>query len=71
MKTMRSFLAWSILAAVLAAPLWAEEAVGKAEPKLPAAPTNAGLEKMKKLAGTWLLTDKEARRRRKLRPSSR
>ena len=27
--------------------------------KLPPAPTNAGLEKMKKLAGTWLTTDKD------------
>jgi hypothetical protein len=59
MKTMRSFLAWSMLAALLAAPLAAEEGGGKTEPKVPAARTNAGLEKMKKLAGTWLLTDKE------------
>jgi hypothetical protein len=29
----------------------------KAVPKLPAPPTNAALEKMKALAGTWLLTD--------------
>src|ERR1700686_3567026 len=30
----------------------------KSQPKLPAPPTNAALEKMKKLAGTWLLADK-------------
>ncbi len=29
--------------------------------KLPAAPTNAGLEKMKKLAGTWLAADKDGK----------
>ena len=31
----------------------------KSEAKSPAPPTNAGLEKMKTLAGTWLLADKE------------
>ena len=29
--------------------------------KLPAAPTNAGLEKMKKLAGTWVAADKDGK----------
>jgi hypothetical protein len=29
--------------------------------KLPAPPTNAGLEKMKKLAGTWLAADKDGK----------
>src|SRR6202161_694042 len=29
--------------------------------KLPPAPTNAGLEKMKKLAGTWLAADKDGK----------
>lgn len=29
--------------------------------KLPAAPTNASLDKMKKLAGTWLLADKDGK----------
>lgn len=33
----------------------------KAPPKLPPAPTNAGLEKMKKLAGTWVMTDKDGK----------
>lgn len=33
----------------------------KPEAKLPAPPTNAGLEKMKKLAGTWLLADKDGK----------
>ena len=29
--------------------------------KLPSPPTNAGLEKMKKLAGTWLAADKDGK----------
>ena len=33
----------------------------KSPSKLPAAPTNAALEKMKKLAGTWLLADKDGK----------
>jgi hypothetical protein len=33
----------------------------KSAPKLPTPPTNAGLEKMKKLAGTWLLADKDGK----------
>lgn len=34
---------------------------GKTEVKLPAPPTNAGLEKIKKLAGTWLVADKDGK----------
>jgi hypothetical protein len=33
----------------------------KTDAKLPAAPSNAGLEKMKKLAGTWVAADKEGK----------
>jgi hypothetical protein len=33
----------------------------KSEPKPPAPPTNAALEKMKRLAGTWLLADKDGK----------
>ena len=33
----------------------------KTSPKLPTPPTNAALEKMKKLAGTWLLADKDGK----------
>jgi hypothetical protein len=33
----------------------------KSEPKLPTPPTNAALEKMKQLAGTWLLADKDGK----------
>src|SRR5262245_19014074 len=34
---------------------------GEKTPKLPAPPTNAALEKMKKLAGTWVLADKDGK----------
>ena len=37
------------------------QADDKAAPKLPTPPTNAALEKMKKLAGTWLLADKDGK----------
>src|SRR5262245_3481481 len=33
----------------------------KTDTKLPPAPTNAGLEKMKKLAGTWVAVDKDGK----------
>jgi hypothetical protein len=33
----------------------------KAVPKLPPPPTNAALEKMKRLAGTWVLADKDGK----------
>jgi hypothetical protein len=33
----------------------------KAGGKLPSPPTNAGLEKMKKLAGTWVVADKDGK----------
>jgi hypothetical protein len=33
----------------------------KAQPKLPPPPTNAALEKMKKLAGIWLIVDKDGK----------
>src|SRR5262245_44393289 len=39
----------------------ASQADDKTAPKLPAPPTNAALEKMKKLAGTWLLADKDGK----------
>ena len=33
----------------------------KPEAKLPTPATNAGLEKMKKLAGTWMVADKDGK----------
>ena len=37
------------------------QADDKTAPQLPAPPTNAALEKMKKLAGTWLLADSDGK----------
>ena len=39
----------------------ASRADEKTAPKLPTPPTNAAFEKMKKLAGTWLLADKDGK----------
>lgn len=39
----------------------ASQADDKSAPKLPAPPTNSALEKMKKLAGTWLVADKDGK----------
>lgn len=57
----RRFLAWGVVVAVVAATSLAAEGGGKSEPRAPNPPTNAALEKMKKLAGTWLLADKDGR----------
>ena len=48
-----------MLSAALA--VCAADAPDPAKAKLPPAPTNAGLEKMKKLAGTWLIADKDGK----------
>jgi hypothetical protein len=47
--------------AILAATLPADDRGDKPELKLPTPPTNAALEKMKKLAGTWLVADKDGK----------
>jgi hypothetical protein len=52
-------LSFGLLAAlVLSLPL---AGYGDDKAKLPAPPTNAGLEKMKKLAGTWLMADQDGK----------
>jgi hypothetical protein len=56
----RSLACGLVLTFVLALPL-ASHGDGKPGAKLPAPPTNAGLEKMKKLAGTWLVADKDGK----------
>jgi hypothetical protein len=53
----RSFVAFGLLLIISPASYGDE----KAGPKFPPPPTNAGLEKMKKLAGTWLVADKEGK----------
>jgi hypothetical protein len=58
---LRGFLGCGLLAAVTlncSLPSYRDE---KAQPKLPPPPTNAALEKMKKLAGTWLLADNDGK----------
>jgi hypothetical protein len=62
MKMVRKILSWGVVTAVLAATTMAAEGGGgKSEPRAPNLPTNAALEKMKKLAGTWLVADKDGR----------
>ena len=53
----RSFVVCGLLASLTLVGFGAD----KPEAKLPAPRTNAGLEKMKKLAGTWLNTDKDGK----------
>jgi hypothetical protein len=57
----RKFLAGGLLVALMLAVSLASQAGDKSAPKLPAPPANAALEKMKKLAGTWLLADKDGK----------
>jgi hypothetical protein len=57
----RQFLACGLVLTLLLALPLASHGDGKPGAKLPARPTNAGLEKMKKLAGTWLAADKDGK----------
>ena len=58
---MRQFLACGLVLTFLLAFTCASHGDSKAKAKIPAPPTNAGLEKMKKLAGTWLAADKDGK----------
>jgi hypothetical protein len=58
---MRPFVTWGLLAALMLTVSLASQGGDKSAPKLPTPPTNAALEKMKKLAGTWLLADKDGK----------
>ena len=58
---MQRFLACGLVVTVLVAFPLASYGEGKPEAKLPAPPTNAGLEKMKKLVGTWVAADKDGK----------
>ena len=53
----RRFVACGLLLTLSFVSLGADKPGGK----LPTPPTNAGLEKMKKLAGTWLVADKDGK----------
>jgi len=58
---MRRILSGSVLAILTLSLAAATRGGDKSTPKLPPPPTNAALEKMKKLAGTWLLADKDGK----------
>jgi len=58
---MRRFLMCGLVLTLLLSVSPVSYGDGKSAPKLPAPPTNAGLEKMKKLAGTWLAADKDGK----------
>src|SRR5262245_9246860 len=57
----RRFLEGSVLVILTLALSPASRGGEKSAAKLPAPPTNPALEKMKKLAGTWLLADKDGK----------
>src|SRR5215831_13606332 len=54
----RRFLVCGLLLGALQVTSYGDD---KTAGKLPPAPTNAGLEKMKKLAGTWVAADKDGK----------
>src|SRR6201988_5406854 len=58
---MRRFLACGLALTLLLTLSLASYGDGKAGVKLPTPPTNAGLEKMKTLAGTWVVADKDGK----------
>jgi hypothetical protein len=57
----RRFLTCGLVLTVLLTLSLASYGDGKAGAKRPATPINAGLEKMKKLAGTWVAADKDGK----------
>jgi hypothetical protein len=54
---LRRAFTWSLLLAIVATLSGGSDGGDKPAPKLPAPPTNATLEKLKALAGTWLVAD--------------
>jgi hypothetical protein len=54
----RRFMVSGLLVIALQVATYGDDKTGA---KLPPAPTNAGLEKMKKLAGTWVAADKDGK----------
>ena len=58
---LRRFLTGSVLMVLTLIVSVASRGDDKAPAKLPTPPTNAALEKMKKLAGTWLVADKDGK----------
>src|SRR5579872_6024794 len=60
-RMMRRFLTCGLVLALLLSLARATYGGGTPAARTPAPPTNAGLEKMKKLAGTWLAADKDGK----------
>jgi len=58
---LRRFFGCGLLMALLLTVSLGSHGGDKSQPKLPTPPTNAALEKMKKLAGTWLLADTDGK----------
>jgi hypothetical protein len=58
---LRRFLCGCLILVLTLTVSAANQGVDKAAPKPPTPPTNAALETMKKLAGTWLLVDKDGK----------
>src|ERR1051325_696200 len=58
---MRRILAGGVLTMLTLSLAAASRGGDKSGSKLPAPPTNAAPEKMKKLAGTWMLADKDGK----------
>jgi len=58
---LRRFFDWGLLLGLMMTLSGMNYGADNAVPELPAPPTNAGLEKMKKLAGTWLLADRDGK----------
>jgi hypothetical protein len=57
----RRFLAGGLLTILVLSFSTVGRAADSTPPKLPTPPTNAGLEKLKKLAGTWVVADKDGK----------
>ena len=57
----RRFLAGDMLTILMLSLSAASQGGDKSGPQLPAPPTNAALEKMKNLAGTWLIADNDGK----------
>jgi hypothetical protein len=58
---MRQFLVFGLVLTLALSLTGASSGADRPEGKLPAPPTNAAFEKMKKLAGTWLAADKDGK----------
>src|SRR5262245_36005983 len=61
MKMLRAFLVCGLLTTLMLTLTLTSHGGDKSVPRLPAPPTNAVLEKLKKLEGTWLLADEDGK----------